>query len=262
MGNVGKQVVAKAKALGMKVLMNDPPRAEDPKDADREEFIGLDEMQEAGPEVVTLHVPLEKGGKHPTWHMADGKFFGRLREGAIFVNTCRGGVHETKAVHGAIDGGRLGGVVLDVWENEPRIDVGLLEKVEIGTPHIAGYSFDGKVEGTRMIYRAACRQLGVEAKWEPRLPEAPRARVKIEGKGKRTEEVLREVALTVYDIEGDDARMRGLIGLGAEEAGKGFDRLRKEYPVRREFYNTEVELRGGDVRTAETLRGLGFKVRK
>ena len=276
-GNVGSLVVAKAKALGMKVLMNDPPRAEDKNDPDRGKFITLDEMLKAEVDVITLHVPLEKGGKYPTWHLANQDFFGRLKTGAIFFNTCRGGVHETGALHRAIDAGRLGGVVLDTWEGEPRIDVGLLEKVEIGTPHIAGYSFDGKVEGTRMIYRAACKHFGKTPTWEAKLPAAPRAHLVIEanpltcpaGRGTSSpsrergiEDVLREAVLTVYDIEGDDARMRGLIGLGAEEAGKGFDRLRKEYPVRREFYNTEVELRGGDVRTAETLRGLGFKVRK
>lgn len=261
-GNVGSRVVRNARAMGMNVLMCDPPRAENPDDSMRDEFISLEKLLSKKPDCITLHVPLERTGKHPTYHMADAAFFERFAEGCIFINTSRGAVHDTVAVGHAIDTSQSAAAVLDVWENEPAIDVELLGKVDIATPHIAGYSFDGKVRGVGMIYRAACEHFGVTPTWEPKLPSASHAHLKIDASGKDVEDVLREAALTVYDISADDERMRGLLGLNAAEVGSAFDRLRREYPIRREFTNTEILLSGGDAQTTAALKELGFRIRE
>lgn len=261
-GNVGGKVAAKARALGMTVLMNDPPRFSNPREPNRDRFVEMDEVVLAEPDIVTFHVPLEKGTRWPTFHMAGEAFFDDLAEGCIFINTSRGGVHVTGALHDTIDSGKLGAAVLDVWENEPTIDVELMKKADIVSPHVAGYSFDGKVNGTRMVYHAACQHLGAEPTWSPTLPAPPCPALKLSaGGGRDPEDVIREAALKVYDIEADDARMRELAKLPADQVGPAFDRLRKEYPVRREFYLTEVELTNADDKLAGRLERMGFNVK-
>ena len=261
-GNVGSRVMRKARAMGMNVFMCDPPRAEDPADPERDSFISLEDLLSEKPDFITLHVPLERGGKYPTFHLADEPFFERFAEGCIFMNTSRGAVHDSPALRQGIDKGQTGGVVLDVWENEPGIDVALLREVDLATPHIAGYSFDGKVRGVEMLYQAACAHLGVEPSWQPELPPAQHAQLSINASRRGSEDVLREAVLTVYDIKADDARIRGLVDLDRHEIGPAFDRLRKEYPRRREFSNTEIQLTGGDKETVSALQGLGFRVKE
>lgn len=242
-GNVGSRVAEKARALGMKVLLNDPPRAE------REGGAGFTELAELLPaaDVVTVHVPLEHGGRHPTFHLAGEKFLESLKPGALFVNTSRGAVHDTAALLRALDN-RLGGAVLDVWEDEPLIDKTLAGRVLLSTPHIAGYSFDGKVAGTRMIFEAACRFLGRPPTWprsirlpEPAVPLVEECVTDENGAVRSTEDLLRSAAAKVYDIRADDAALRETLRSADGERGPAFDRLRKNYRVRREFFNTAVK---------------------
>jgi erythronate-4-phosphate dehydrogenase len=184
----------------------------------------------------------------------------------------------------ALRAGRPGAAVLDVWEGEPRIRPALLAEAALATPHIAGYSFDGKVNGTEMIYRAACAFLGRNPVWSrercmppPSLPE-----IELTARPGEPEEALREAVLKVYPIERDDAALRKLGNLPPADQGPCFDRLRAEYPVRREFQNTTVRLRpaadggspaggagfaagqaGADSATAALaakLKGIGFNV--
>jgi erythronate-4-phosphate dehydrogenase len=254
-GHVGSLVVEKCRALGLQVLQNDPPRFDatgDPVFCPLSELFGCD--------IITLHVPLTRGGPSPTFHLADEAFFRSLRPRAVFLNTSRGAVHETEALLAALRAGQLSAAVLDVWEGEPNISAELLEQVTLGTPHIAGYSFDGKVRGTEMVYQAACEFLGVEPTWQPALPPPPLAHVSVQAAGRQDEEVLREVVLKVYNIEEDDRDLRKLRDLpGAERPGH-FDSLRKNYPVRREFPNTTVQLLGGPDSLRAKLAGLGFRV--
>jgi len=254
-GNVGSRVVEKVEALGMRVLMNDPPLAERTGD---ERFLPLDEV--LGADFVTVHVPLTKTGRHATYHMVGEEFMGRMREGATFINTSRGAVADTAALLKANDERRIT-MVLDVWENEPNISLELLERSAIATPHIAGYSFDGKVAATRMIYEAACDFLGVRPTWDPTplLPAPPVERLELDGK-MPDEEIIRGAVLAVYDIEGDDARLRRISSMPESERGAYFDSLRKNYPMRREFRFTTVILKGGREETADCLKRLGFKV--
>lgn len=229
-GNVGSRVVRYAQALGMRVLRNDPPR-------------GLHEPAWQA-DIVTLHVPLDATTRH---------MFGRdnLR-GFTLINTARGAVVDNAALLKAIDANRIPAAVLDVWENEPHLMPELLDVVDLGTPHIAGYSYDGKINGTRMIYEACCRYFGWPATWRPELPAAPVPQVRyVVGPGEDDEEVLREVIRQVYDIRADDARLR--------QSVREFDRWRAEYPVRREFFNTRLVLRGGSAELRAKATALGFQ---
>jgi len=255
-GNVGSRVARKAQGLGMRVLLNDPPLARQSGDP---RFLPLDAL--FGADVITLHVPLTRSGPDPTWHMADAGFFERMRPDAFFINTSRGAVADTEAVKEALRGERLAGAVLDVWEDEPVIDLELLRLVEIGTPHIAGYSFDGKVCATETIYRAACEALNLEATWEPSalMPPPQHPHLTLECSGRHDEDVVREAVLTIYDIEADDRALRKSPA-DAEARGAYFDHLRKTYHERREFHNTTLVLRDGSPALARKLASLGFKV--
>jgi erythronate-4-phosphate dehydrogenase len=144
----------------------------------------------------------------------------------------------------AIKTGKIRSAMLDVWENEPNIDTELLGMVDIGTPHIAGYSFDGKVAGMIMIYKAVCECFGLEAKFDidSFLPKPIVPEIKVESKSGGEEDILREIVRKVYDIKADDGRLKRILNMPADKRGAEFDRLRKDYPVRREFQNTQVIL--------------------
>ncbi len=263
-GNVGSRVVAKARALGMTVLMNDPPRQRAARaaghDAEAAEFVDLPTLLAAA-DIVTVHVPMEKGGSDPTFHLADGTFFARMRPGAIFINAARGAVVDSPALLAAIDSGKLAHVVLDTWEGEPggyRDD--LLGRVDIATPHIAGHSFEGKVGGTEMVYRAVCAFIGQPPVWtaEGNLPPPPVPQISLDAQGLATEAVLHGIVHQVYDIMGDDARMRQRPPEVAKAAH--FDHLRKNYPMRREFRFTEVACEHATPELHESLPALGFRL--
>jgi erythronate-4-phosphate dehydrogenase len=257
-GNVGSKVVAKCEALGMRVLQNDPPLAR--LFPCEKRFLPLEALMDA--DFITLHVPLTKTGEDKTWHMADAAFLKRMKAGAVLLNTCRGAVLGNKIVtnHQSPITNHL---VLDVWEGEPAIDVSLFDRVALGTPHIAGYSYDGKVNGTTMVYQAACKAVGCKPDWNatPLMPPSPHARLALDAADCADEDALREAALTVYDIEADDRRLRAIADLPTAERAAYFDRLRKEYPQRREFQNSTITLRGGSVTLARKLAGIGFKLK-
>ena len=260
-GNVGARVARKTRALGMHVVLNDPPLHDatgDPKYRPLEELFGCD--------FITLHVPLERSGAYPTYHMADADFLNRLRPDAVILNTSRGAVVDDAALLSPSARRRLAAVVLDVWEGEPGINVELLRRAAVGTPHIAGYSLDGKANGTEMIYRAACEFIGVAPSWIPasHLPPPPSPVIEVSAEKRWEEDVLREVVLRAYPIERDAAALRATCDLPPERRGTAFDRLRKEYPVRREFQNFAVRQTPRTARAQaglrSKLRGIGFNV--
>ncbi len=264
-GNVGSRVVKKARALGMRVLMNDPPRERIPNPESRiqneegNSFVSLDRIL-AESDIITVHVPLTKEGPDKTFHLADADFFGRARKGLIFLNAARGAVVDTPALLKAVDSGQVGHVVLDTWEGEPNYRADMLARVDIGTPHIAGHSFEGKVMGTVMVYREACRFLGVPATWshEPLMPPALVPQVEVDAAGRTDEAVLREVVRKLYDIEADDRRLRDTAVTDDVLRAKAFDRLRKDYPERREFQYTTVLLKQASSGLRAKFDGLGF----
>jgi len=257
-GNVGSRVVRNAAALGMRVLQNDPPRE---RRADGEPggralpttFVSLEQVLSEA-DIITLHVPLTREGADTTFHLFDKNRLSSLASRQpILINTSRGAVADNQALLKAIDGERLGGVVLDVWENEPNISPELLDIVDLSTPHIAGYSFDGKVNGTRMIYEALCQFFKLQPTWSPHLPPPPVPRLELTvSSGEDEEEVLRRVVKRVYDITADDIALRKNV--------RTFDKLRAEYPVRREFFNTEVALRGASESLRARFMALGFRM--
>jgi erythronate-4-phosphate dehydrogenase len=235
----------------MKVVLNDPPLQR--KTGDKK-YRPIDEIFDC--DIVTLHTPLTLGGTDKTYHLADEVFFKSLKKDAIFINTSRGGVHDTAALKKAITTSRIRACVLDVWENEPNIDIELLNMADLGTPHIAGYSYDGKVAGMIMIYEAFCNFFGIEPKctiadFLPR-PEFERIAVSEEDK-----KPLLTAVNMLYDIRKDDADLRRIKNEAADNRGAFFDALRKNYHIRREFQNTIVCIK--DKKLKKIFEGLGFK---
>ena len=258
-GQVGSRIARRAEALGMRVLLNDPPRAE------REGSDGFTELDEllAGSDIVTLHTPLEREGGHPTYHLADAGFFERIKPGALLVNAARGGIIDSDALITAVDSGRVGTLVLDAWEGEPLVRADVLERVWFATPHIAGHSFEGKAMGTVMVYQAACQALGLESRWsiDEHWPEPPVPEVRWEPSDLPLESQLLGLIRPVYSIAEDDQRFRESQGSGDEqERRSGFDACRKNYPMRREFRFTTVVMSQPQPELERLLRALEFQV--
>ena len=258
-GNVGSRVAKRGRALGMGVLENDPPLARqtaDPRYRRLEELFAAD--------YLTLHTPLTRDGQDATYHLADAAFLNRMRPEAVLLNSSRGAVVENPALKTALRTGRISGAALDVWEGEPAIDPELAELVSLATPHIAGYSFDGKINGTTQIYELIAGWLGLEARWAaaPLLPEPEFPVLELDAVDRPDEDVLREAVLTVYLIARDDRALRESLQLGSAQArGAAFDALRKNYPRRREFALTRIELHGGSDDLARGFRQLSFGTR-
>jgi len=254
-GNVGSRVARKTAALGMKVYLNDPPlqrQTGDPK------YLPLENLFDC--DFITLHTPLTYEGIDKTFHLIDDEFFKSLKVGCVFFNTSRGEVVETGALKAAIRAGRLEAAVLDVWENEPNIDTELLEMADIVTPHIAGYSLDGRVAGMIMIYKAVCEYFGLEPKFdiESFLPEPTTGELKINPNRGSEQDVLQRAVEKIYRISEDDAKLRQILNVPAERKGEFFERLREDYPVHREFRNTRVVVKDEDSNLARKLEGIGF----
>ena len=263
-GNVGSRVARKAQALGMDVLLNDPPlqRAEQAAVAGaRTPFVSRDEVLRNA-DIITVHVPLTREGEDRTLHMADETFFRRMKPGAIFLNLARGPVVQTDELLHAMGEGRVKHAVIDTWEGEPAYRKDLLTRVDLGTPHIAGHSFEGKVMGTYMVYLEACRFFGAQPTWSPEpLLLASGARA-IQLPPSVADEVatLWSAVRSVYDIETDDRRLReGCVDDPAQRAAH-FDGLRKNYPVRREFPSARIDPAMPDLPAVDVLRQLGFQI--
>jgi erythronate-4-phosphate dehydrogenase len=259
-GNVGSRVEAKARALGLEILRNDPPRA---RREGAEGFVDLADLLAAS-DIVTLHVPLTRTGVDRTADLADAEVFARMKAGAWFLNSSRGGVVVEDALREALGRGAPGRALLDVFRDEPRVAPETLAASALVTPHVAGYSFDGKVAGTAMIYEAACAATGRTPTWQPHesLPPPDVPEVRIDPGGRSPEAALDELVRALYDIRADDARLRGIADLPDDARGEAFSRLRKEYPRRREFPHTAARLSGGDPALARRVTDLGFRVER
>jgi len=183
-----------------------------------------------------------------------------LRSDAILINTSRGAVVETAALESALRGGRLAAAVVDVWEGEPAIDAGLLSLVSLGTPHIAGYSIDGKVKAASMIRAALCRFLGDTSEWDPSAEIPPPAISPVSAGEEGTPEGRLEQAVKMlYDIECDDRLLRGLLDVPPGERARFFMGLRSGYRIRREFDAVRVPGVHGDPALRNLLSAAGFR---
>ncbi len=254
-GNVGTRVVEKAAALGMRILRNDPPRERAESGASL--FVSLPTLLSEA-DVVTLHVPLTHEGEDRTFQMADASFFDAMKPGAVFVNAARGAVVNTDALLAAMDKGQVSNAAIDTWEGEPDYRLDLLPRVDLATPHTAGHSYEGKVMGTVMVYREACRFLGREDDWDPfpELPPPPVPEIALDAAGLTDEAALWHITRRVYDIETDDQRLRA--GASPAEHAAAFDRLRSNYPMRREFRFTRVTVNNPRPSLMRKIGALGF----
>lgn len=247
-GHVGSKVARLCETIGMKVLLNDPPRerVEGP-----EQFVSLEKIQNEA-DIITFHVPLNIKGDDTTFHMVDEKFIQNLKKKSLLINSCRGEVFDTKATKKALQTRAISGFIADCWENEPDIDLELLEMADYGTPHIAGYSKDGKANGTKMSVQAISRffNLGID-NWEPENVELPeKTTIEIDGNQRREYSILAEAILSTYDIENDDEALR--------ENPQLFEKLRGDYPVRREFDSYTIKMKNMKETMKLKLLKLGF----
>jgi erythronate-4-phosphate dehydrogenase len=255
-GNVGSRVARKAQALGMNVLLCDPPLRDltgDSRYRPLEDVLGAD--------ILTFHVPLTSQGPYPTVHMLGRDLLGRLKPGQFILNSSRGKAVDGLELKKALESQRISGAVLDVWEREPNIDYSLLNLLEIGTPHIAGTSLDAKIRATEMIREELSRFLGVSS--SP-LPDStyPVAGILSPGEGTSGQEAVLSVLLQAFHILKKDEKLRALGSLPAEKAARDFDRLRVEPPLRLEFSHFVVGLCPVHADLEPAFKALGFKVKK
>lgn len=256
-GNVGSRVARNCRSLGMTVLLNDPPLQRATANAG---YLPLEALRDA--DIITFHVPLTNSGPDKTRHLADAAFLGDLKKNTILINTSRGAVVDNTALLQALESGHLADAVLDVWEGEPNISIPLLQRVAIATPHIAGYSYDGKVLGTRMIRDAAGTFFNIPSTWQPssHQPDSFTNQTRIATLGKSQDDGLREAVTSCYDIMLDDTQTRALVSMETDKRPLYFDQLRKNYRVRREFDNTEITLEPFNQEYARALAALRFQV--
>ena len=205
-GHVGGKVRVVAERLGMRVLVNDPLLG-------NPDFVTLAEIEREA-DIITFHVPMTKQGAYATWHLADSDFFGRLKRKPIVINTSRGAVVDNEALLHAIDSGQVRQAIVDTWENEPCINLSLLNKVYIGTPHIAGYSADGKANADNMVMKALCDFFSLPAHKTIVPPELP------------DDFVYDGDPLQLYNPMEDSKRLKA--------CPEQFEEQRGNYPLRRE----------------------------
>ncbi|WP_027857654.1 4-phosphoerythronate dehydrogenase PdxB [Marinobacterium jannaschii] len=248
-GNVGGRLVKRLKALGLSVLVNDPPRQQ----AGDEGLVGLDRLL-AEADFICMHTPLTRDGDHPSFHLMDEVRLASLKPGAILLNAGRGPAIDNIALLNLSEQRPDLTLVLDVWEHEPVVDPRLAGQVRIVSPHIAGYSQDGKIRGTWMLYRACCQYLGleVEHQLEHFLPRPALAEVTV-----NDQITPLELIRLRYDPYRDDRALRATLKQPEGTRALDFDALRKHYPVRREFASLRVK-GVTDPALQQELSALGF----
>jgi len=254
-GNVGSRVKARFEAMGISCLVCDPPRAE------KEGDTGFADMQAISrADIVTVHVPLVTQGRHPTLGLLDASFISQLNPGTTLINTSRGDVMNEQALKQRLIQQADLNTVLDVWENEPAIDAELVALASIATPHIAGYSIDGKLRATGRLHDAYSHFINQPPVWDYRqvLPKPAEPIITLPD-GAITA-VISEALSKAYDITRDDSALRLLFEDDSIDAAAGFDLLRKQYPVRRECsaYGIRGEILSDTVRSA--LQAFGFEL--
>ena len=246
-GNVGSRLQARLEALGARTLLCDPPRADR---GDEGDFRPLETLVREA-DILTFHTPLYKEGQYKTLHLADEALIRRLKPGAILINACRGPVVDNAALLRCLNEGQALSVVLDVWEPEPDLNVELLNKVDIGTAHIAGYTLEGKARGTTQVFEVFSAFIGnkQQVALDTLLPAPEFGRITLHGA--LDQPTLKRLIHLVYDVRRDDAPLRRAAGTPGE-----FDKLRKHYQERREWSSLFVQC--DDAACADLLQKLGF----
>lgn len=248
-GNVGSKVVEMAKALGMQVLLNDPPRE---KMEGGSGFVSIEEIKRES-DIISFHTPLILKGEFQTAGMVGANFIKSLKKGTCLVNTSRGEVMDSFALIQALKTGSLGDVILDVWENEPAINLELLNRARVATPHIAGYSILGKYNGTFQAVKWLADQLGLQfsgpmSSFSLNEP----LHFKLDMGGRKCEEVLSGIVRKVYDINTDIYNLK--------KEPEQFENLRNNYNYRREYSSMELNLLNASIEQKRFFESLGFMV--
>lgn len=243
-GQCGQKVERNARLLGMNILLNDPPRA---RNEGEKNFNDLERVL-ADSDIITLHPTLEKEGPDKTFHLLDAAFFAKLRKPIFLINTARGAIVETEALKQALSEGKVIDCAIDCWENEPSIDSDLLQRCLIATPHIAGYSSDGKANATRTVLEQLNQFFHLNLpRFSPELPvpESPVLKVPRNSKDK-----IASALLHAYDPMLDTVALK--------KAPDTFDALRSNYVLRREYKAYRV-LNASD-QDGDLLRAFGFQL--
>lgn len=207
-GHVGSLIEVMARSLGMRVLVNDPL-------IDNPDYVDLETIEREA-DVITFHVPLTREGKYKTYHLADKAFFDKLNHAPFIINTSRGAVVDNGELKSALKAGKIRQAIIDTWENEPNIDLELLNSVYIGTPHIAGYSADGKVNADNMAIKALCDFFHIPNPGTINPPSLP------------DDFVYTGDKLELYNPLTDSDNLKASPAM--------FEHLRGNYPLRREKY--------------------------
>jgi len=248
-GNVGKKVACACEILGMRVLLNDPPRQELELD---NYFVSLDKIIEEA-DIITFHTPLIKDGKYKTYHLADEYFLSSLKKKPVIINSARGGIIDTKAIKEALKTDKISGAVIDCWENEPQIDLEYMSLVDIATPHIAGYSADGKANATRISLESIADFYGMskEPLSQISVPK-PENQIIDFNNFQKSENPIFDIILQTYDTIADFNRLKA--------SPESFKQLRNNYPLRREYLAYKVI--NAPTKSEHTLQKLGFSLPK
>lgn len=261
LGYTGEALVAKANILSIRTIENDPPRYMLSPDS---KLIPLDDLLSQA-DIVSLHVPLTCDGPHPTVYLADESFFSKMKPGAIFINAARAEAAKTQALLTALKSGHLSAAIIDVWDNEPDFDPELLGHVALGTPHIAGYSMDGRLKGSIMIYQKLCRHWGAHSQlteqWieENLYPSKQLPIHTLNVENQTNNDVLWAIVKSAYDI--DNGAMELSKEMVTESQRKSyFKSLRANYPIRWEFAHHKLQLQGAEPSVIARLKALGFSV--
>jgi erythronate-4-phosphate dehydrogenase len=256
-GQVGSRLLKVLRGLGWRVLVCDPPR----QAAEGGDFVSLQQVL-AECDVISLHTPLERLGEHPTHHLFDAARLAALMPGSWLINASRGAVVDNRALRELLAQRSDLQVVLDVWEGEPQADVELAALCRIATPHIAGYSLDGKLRGTAQIYQALCQHLGVAPSIElAQLMPAPWLSALTLDASADPAWALASICRAVYDPRRDDADFRRSLQGDTASRRAAFDGLRKHYPMRREIDGLEVYVKGHAPALASLVQALGAQLR-
>ena len=255
-GQVGGRLVALLRGLGWQVRVCDPPRQR----REGGDFVSLEQLL-AECNVISLHTPLSREGEDATWHLLDQARLAALRPGCWLINASRGEVVDNAALKGCLQAGQALQVVLDVWQGEPLVDVELAALCQLATPHIAGYSLDGKLRGSEQIYRALCAWLGQAPRHQlcDLLPSPWLAGLALSAQA-TPEWLLATLCRAVYDVRRDDADFRRSLQGDASQRRQQFDLLRKHYPMRRELQGLAVSLQGDNQQLAALLQALGCRL--
>ena len=251
-GNVGGLLHRRLRAQGVECYCYDPFLTPE----QNEDLASLEAVLAC--DIISMHTPLTTGGAHPSFHLIGARELEQLKPGAVLLNCGRGPVIDNQALLKHLHTDRDLQVVLDVWEPEPEISQPLLARVALGTPHIAGYSYDGKLKGTEMIYQALCGHLSVEPQKTVSDLVQPLADNRLVVTASDPWDAVKQLIPQVYDIAADDRRLRELSTqalAGSANFAIGFDLLRKHYPMRREFHNYRVDHQAADA----WLNVLGFQ---